>query len=163
MLKMMKSTKRGFTLIELLVVIAIIAVLAVIVFVALDPARRFADTRNSRRVTDVNNILTAVHTCIVDNGGLLVPCLGTLVAGERYEIVTGATAAACDDVCTGVTSDTHCAALDTTLAAKLKSIPVDPGGVAAGHTEYTIDVDANNIITIAACSVESGATVQVSR
>ena len=61
--------KKGFTLIELLVVISIIAILATVVFVALNPGKRFLDTRNSRRWNDVHNILTAVHECIVDDGG----------------------------------------------------------------------------------------------
>src|SRR3989344_3276547 len=69
-----KKFRRGFTLIELLVVIAVIAILAVLVFVALDPATRFADARNSRRWTDVTNISTAVHECIVDSGGVLATC-----------------------------------------------------------------------------------------
>src|SRR3989338_7101975 len=90
--------QKGFTLIELLVVIAIIAILAVLVFVALNPAARFQDARNSRRVNDVNNYLTAIHECIVDNSGSLTPCIGTLTANETYEIVSNA-AAACDDIC----------------------------------------------------------------
>lgn len=156
-----KKTK-GFTLIELLVVIAIIAILAVVVFVALDPATRFADARNSRRWNDVNNYLTAVHECIVDNDGATSSCTGSLAAGETYEIVSSASAA-CDDVCTSATSDTHCADLDTNLAAYLASLPEDPSGVASGHTEYTISIDSNNIVTIAACSAEESETIQVSR
>ena len=54
MVKSNSSNLKGFTLIELLVVIAIIATLAVLVYVALDPVRRFQESRNSRRWTDVN-------------------------------------------------------------------------------------------------------------
>ena len=53
MLNQVKSAlggrKKGFTLIEILVVIAIIAILAVVVFVALNPAQRIKDSKNSRR------------------------------------------------------------------------------------------------------------------
>lgn len=153
---------KGFTLIELLVVIAIIAILAVLVFVALNPAKRFQDSRNSRRATDVGEILTAVHECIVDNAGSVTPCLGTLTALDTYEIVSSA-ASACDDVCTGVTSDTHCADLDGNLQAYLKTLPIDPGGAATGHTEYTISVDTNNIVSIDSCSAEAGVVVRASR
>lgn len=154
---------KGFTLIELLVVIAIIAILAVLVFVALDPATRFADARNSRRFNDVNNILTAVHECMVDNDGSTSTCLPGVTAGSTvYEIVSSGSSG-CDDVCTSATSDTSCADLDTALGAYLKTLPTDPGGVASGHTEYSINLDSNNIVTIAGCSAENSETVQVSR
>ncbi len=160
-----RNSQSGFTLIELLIVIAIIAILAVVVFVALNPVQRFADARNSRRFADINSYLTAVHECIVDADGVTSGCIGSLTAGNTYEIVSNASAG-CDDVCTDVTSDTSCADLDTLLAAYLKSLPTDPGGVASGHTEYSISIDSNNIVTIAACSAESPetpSTLQVSR
>lgn len=152
----------GFTLIELLVVIAIIAILATIVFVALNPVRRFADARNSRRWNDVNSILTAVHECIVDADGATSGCIGSLTAGNTYEIVSSG-ASGCDDVCTGASSDSSCADTDTLLAAYLKTLPTDPGGVTAGHTEYSISINSNNIITITACSAENSETINVSR
>src|SRR5260221_29454 len=66
-----KSNISGFTLIELLIVITIIATLAVVVFVALNPAKRLADARDSRRTADVDTVLTAIHQAIVDNKGSL--------------------------------------------------------------------------------------------
>lgn len=152
----------GFTLIELLVVISIIAVLAAVVFVALDPVTRFASARNSRRWNDVNSVLTAAHECIVDADGVTSGCIGSLTAGQTYEIVSSGSTG-CDDVCTGATSDTHCADIDTALVAYLKTLPTDPGGVTAGHTEYSISIDSNNIITVASCAAELSATIQVSR
>jgi len=159
----MKNKQKGFTLIELLVVIAIIAVLAVVVFVALDPVTRFQESRNSRRFTDVANYLTAIHECVVDNEGITGDCY-TATAGEVYEIVTTATAA-CDDVCTDATSDTHCLDLDsaTDMGAYLKNLPIDPGGVTSGHTEYTFEVDSNGIVTVRACSAENSVSISTSR
>ncbi|HYD35669.1 MAG TPA: type II secretion system protein [Vitreimonas sp.] len=153
---------QGFTLIELLVVIAIISILAVVVFVALDPVTRFRDARNARRTADVQNYLTAIHQCIVDNKGSLTPCVGTLTATNTYEIVSSG-AAGCDDVCTGATSDSSCADLDTNLAKYLKTLPLDPGGVATGHTEYSISIDANNLVTIRSCAAEGSTTIEASR
>ncbi len=137
--------KKGFTLIELLVVIAIIAILSVVVFVALDPVTRFADARNSRRYSDVNSILTAVHEYIVDNNGALPPGLSAGMSA------------------THLGTDTGNVDLSTPLAKYLKTIPQDPTNGTAADTGYTIEVDANNIVTVAAPNAENGATIQVSR
>ena len=173
--KCQKSSKSvGFTLIELLVVITIIAILATVVFVALNPIQRFRDARNSRRWTDVNNILTALHECIIDNDGSTTDCIpaneadgGNAIVfdGTEYEIVTDASGedSGCDSPCTNAGESDDCIALDaaTDFSAYLKELPVDPGGVTTGHTEYQISIDTNNIITITSCSAESPETYGV--
>ena len=144
----------GFTLIELLVVIAIIAILATVVFVALDPVKRFADARDSRRWNDVNNLLTAIHESIVDSGGSLPTGLTTSMTKTQLgTAVTGCSPCG--------TAATDCVDLATPLATYLKSIPIDPQGTAA-LTGYSVTVDANNMITIDACNGEN-VTVQISR
>jgi len=156
----MKSFKlqKGFTLIELLVVIAIISILAVVVFVALDPVTRFQDARNSRRWTDVNNILTAVHESIVDNDGTLPSGLTSAMSVTQI----GTAVSGCDTSCTDATASA-CVNLNGPLAKYLKSMPTDPDSGTQSETGYSIVVDTNNIVTVAACSPEGGETVEVSR
>lgn len=161
-------SREGFTLIEILVVIAILAIIAVVVFVALNPAQRFADARDSRRVNDVNSYLTAIHECIVDSDGAVGTCTGGVTAGQTYLITFDPDGAgvlvppvtACNTVCAGVTDADNCEAMDTasTLSTYLSSLPVDPQGTraATGHTEYTLSVDANNLVTVDACNAEGG-------
>ena len=143
MLPKIKKGNKGFTLIELLVVIAIIAILATVVFVALDPATRFADARNSRRWNDVNSILTAVHECIVDNGGILATC--GIVDNAVNSLGTG-----------GLD-------LSTQLAPYLKTMPQDPRSGTPAATGYTLEADINNIVTIGASAAENAAIISVSR
>lgn len=176
-MRQMKGNKNAFTLIEILVVIAILAIIAVVVFVALNPAQRFADARDSRRVNDVNSILTAIHECIVDNDGDVSGCTNGAAASTPLEIVFDADGAgvgvspatACNANCADVAATGDCLILDqttapayTTLQSYLKSLPVDPQETAAGHTSYQFEIDANNLITVTACRAEGGA-IEASR
>jgi prepilin-type N-terminal cleavage/methylation domain-containing protein len=73
-----KPKAKGFTLIEILVVIGIIAILAAIVIIAINPARQFAQARNSQRQSNVESILNAVGQNIADNKGIFSCAAGVL-------------------------------------------------------------------------------------
>lgn len=149
---------RGFTLIEILLVVAILSVLLVVVFASLNPAQRLQDTRNARRWNDVNQVLTALHECIIDNSvtacGLTSPTLalsqiGTCAAG-------GAT------LCAGAAAACLNLDADTDLDSYLAGFPLDPSNGSAATTAYSVQV-TNGIVTVAACSAEGGETISVSR
>ena len=156
--------KAGFTLIELLIVIVIIATLAVTVFVALDPAKRLKDTRDARRTSDIQSILTAIHQSIVDKGGTSpsnLPAAGTErmlgagLGGVGQPCEAAVTAGGCAHP-----ASTACANLmigAQNLAKYLKTMSIDPSGGTntSDNTGYSVAVDANNIVTVKACRKEN--------
>ena len=156
----LKSKNKGFTLIELLIVIAIIATLAVVVFVALNPAQRLKDSRDARRTSDVDTILTAIHASIVDNKGTLPAGLtagmteAQLGTGTGCTIVTGGCAVA----------TVACLDLTTPLVKYLKSLPIDPTTTfTSAKTGYSVIVDTNGIVTVKACGTEGATYISASR
>lgn len=155
----MIKSKKGFTLIELLLVIGIIAILAIVVFVALNPAQRFKDARDARRTSDVDTLLSAIHSSIVDNKGTLPT--GLSVGTSEVQLGTAVTGCA---ISTGGCTVTTAACLDlsTPLAKYLKTIPIDPTGTAAS-TKYSVVVDANGIVTVKACGTEGTTNLSASR
>lgn len=66
---MLKTAQKGFTLIELLIVIAIIGVLAAVVLIAVNPARRMAQARDTGRKNDIAQIATALEAYYTSNVG----------------------------------------------------------------------------------------------
>ncbi len=84
---------KGFTLVELLVVIAVIAILFAVVLVAINPAQRFKDSRNARRLSDVQSIVNSVVTYTADAKGVLPANMpdGQCI-GSKQAVDFGATA-----------------------------------------------------------------------
>lgn len=150
------NEKRGFTLIEILLVIGMIAILATIVIVAVNPARQFAQSRNTQRVSNVNTILNAVHQYAVDNTGTLP----TTIASSTCATV------ATNEICkTGAASCTGLIDLSvlTNNETYLVSMPYDPSGATTNGTGYRVAKSANGRITVCAPSAELGVTISVTR
>jgi type IV pilus assembly protein PilA len=145
----MLKLRKGFTLIELLVVIGILGILLAIVLIAINPARQFAQADNTKRSSDTNALLNAIHQYSADNRG-------TLPAG-----IPVAPAAAANISNGGANI---CAALSPTYISLL---PSDPqalnGGVGISDcttydTEYTVVQDANGRVTVAAPNTDTTVT-----
>jgi prepilin-type N-terminal cleavage/methylation domain-containing protein len=154
-------TQHGFTLIELLLVIAVIAALAVTVFVALNPAKRLKDSRDARRQTDVETLLSAIHTYIIDYKG----ALPTGLTAGMVEKQIGTATSGCTSSTGGcaVIAAADCVNLTTPLVPYLKSIPLDPNVGTAALTRYSVIVDTNGIVTVKACGTEGTVNIATSR
>lgn len=171
----LKRFKKGFTLIELIIVIAIIAILAAAIFVAIDPARRLHEARNSRRWSDVTTILDTVVKYQVDNEGTHYATVAALTAGEFAIIGTQTADATCSDAhasgyydnateaCEGSDADDtdavgDCVDLSGIGSNYLATVPYDPGiGTSTegfANSRYYIGVDANGAVTVGACEEE---------
>jgi prepilin-type N-terminal cleavage/methylation domain-containing protein len=160
---MNKIKQRGFTLIELLIVIAIIVVLAAGAFVALDPATRFADSRNATRWTDVTAVLEAAKIEQVDLEG--VNSFGPLQDGSDYMIGTDDVGCT-PDACSGLTGGADDCIDLTPLQAGgyIAEIPEDPtGDRSTAQTGYYIRGTGAGVLTVGSCDAERGDTIAVTR
>jgi prepilin-type N-terminal cleavage/methylation domain-containing protein len=148
---MKKLTKiKGFTLIEILVVIGIIAILATIVIIAINPARQFAQARDTQRVSSVNTILNAIGQRMADNKGIF--------AGLNS--ANGLTCPDLPNIATAVGTT-----LDCLVPTYVTIIPTDPNPNTAlpGGGGYMVVASSTGRITVSAPSAEINTPVSVTR
>jgi prepilin-type N-terminal cleavage/methylation domain-containing protein len=140
-----KVLKRiGFTLIEILVVVGMISILAAIVLVAINPARQFAQGRNTQRMANVNAILNAIGQNIADNKGIFTCSAGPLPTAAKNisENIGDYNLRPC------------------IVPAYISEIPVDPSAgindcdddcsTGSYDTKYQVEINANGRVKICA-------------
>jgi type IV pilus assembly protein PilA len=143
-----KGLNSGFTLIEILIVIGIIAILAAIVIVAINPAKQFAQARNTQRTSNVNAILNAIGQRMADNKGVFA---GTFTIGANTFTCGPIISSAPTNITNAMASDitTPTAALGCLIPTYMSDLPVDPSGPAT-PTGYTVQLLANGRVEVCA-------------
>lgn len=87
--------KLGFTLIELLVVIAIVGVLAAVVLLAINPARRLAQARDTGRKSDVSQLATAAQAFFTTSGRYPTTLAELTVSQDIKQLPSSSVVAGC--------------------------------------------------------------------
>lgn len=91
--------RKGFTLIELLVVIGILAVLLAITLIAVNPAEQLQRSDDTKRQSDVTQILNALNQYMVDNNGALPAGAGVPEQLPDGSVAPAAVADTAADIC----------------------------------------------------------------
>lgn len=147
----------GFTLIELLVVIGILAILLAITLIAINPARQFSQSNNTKRSSDVNAILNSINQYMADNKGVF-PAGGINTTAKTVGNRTGDAT-----VCTSLVP-TYLAALPVDPLTN-NGAPITDCANTALYTGYTVKQlpGGSNRLTVAAPAAELSATIEVTR
>ena len=148
-------------MIELLVVIGIIVILFSIVLIAVDPARRFAQSRNANRFEDVRDLVEAVLTYMTDNGGNYPSGIDAITTSSQ---VLGTATTGCDTTCTATTTVSSCLDLSSALVGGyIAEIPKDLKSGTVSNTDYALNKDADGRIRVTSCDPELGVGISVAR
>lgn len=123
--------KKGFTLVELLVVIAIIAILAGGVVVMINPVQKLRESRDSRRVQDLQSVKQAIDLALTDGQITLNGDLTTSATGNSK-----ADGAAISADGSGGWVKVSTVAGQTGLGKYIPVLPNDPQGAAAPGDGY---------------------------
>ena len=144
--KGMSRKVRGFTLIEILIVIGIIAILAAIVIIAINPAKQFAQARNTQREAGVNSILNAIGQRMADNRGVFA---GTFTINTvTYDCGALPTVGTTTAVTTA--NNNTAGALGCLVPTYISALPIDPETGTASDTGFDVGVNPAGRVSVCA-------------
>lgn len=153
-----RQLQKGFTLIELLVVIGILAILLAITLIAINPARQFSQSNNTKRSSDVNAILNAINQYMADNKGALPAGINTTaqtIGGRAGDV----------NICS-VLVPTYIAALPvdplTNNGTPIQSTDCTDTTLYTGYMVQQLSGGSNRL-TVSAPQAELSATINVTR
>jgi len=115
--------KKGFTLIELLIVIAILALLMSIIIVTLNPAELLKKSRDTKRVSDLNALRTAINLYVTDKSAPDLDIYGTCGTNTWFSL-SG------NDDCTALAN--HQCTTTNRLTTGSGWIPINFGSISSG-------------------------------
>lgn len=101
LVKMKAVMQKGFTILELLIVVAIVAVISVTVLLTLNPAELLKQSRDSRRISDLDTLRRALDLYLAD---VRSPSMGT--NGKCYIYGDESYTSNCEDTGRAVTPGT---------------------------------------------------------
>jgi hypothetical protein len=150
--------------------------LAAVIFVALDPATRFADARDAVRQNDTQELLSAIKLHQVDNAGDYPETDDTSnqpLGSGTYMITASGAATGCDTDsqgnaftgCTTPSDPSHCIDLTILEGSYMDSLPVNPNGDNEWNSDQTgyVYQQSGDIVTIASCDGESSSSISATR
>ncbi|MFA4942826.1 MAG: hypothetical protein WC564_04280 [Patescibacteria group bacterium] len=148
---------KAFTSFEVLTVIFMIGLIVVLIILLVNPQKRLAEMRNSRRSSDVQAISNAINQYIIDNQ--------EAPAGIDNSLrIIGQANSGCNIRCGRAIGASSCLNLRPSLVPKyLSDIPSDYLLGDSNLTYYAVKMSDNNRIIVYSCKSELGVDLTVSQ